>query len=95
MYNKQKPIRLKGKKKTDLNDAVLERDGYSCKSPYCKNGWPLDLPHHVQLKSQLGDDVEENLVTLCIHCHAKIHHTAELKVTGEYPNFKFKVIYET
>lgn len=91
---KNKPIRLKGKAKIKLNSAVLKRDGHTCQNPYCIDGWPLDIPHHVTKKSQLGSDIESNLTTLCIFCHAKVHHTGELKVTGEYPNFKFEVVYE-
>jgi len=29
--------------------------------------------HHRQRRSQSGDDSEQNLVTLCAKCHAKVH----------------------
>jgi predicted HNH restriction endonuclease len=29
--------------------------------------------HHIQSRSSLGNDVEENLITLCDACHSKIH----------------------
>jgi len=29
--------------------------------------------HHVRRRSQLGEHVPENLVTLCTFCHRKIH----------------------
>ena len=91
---KNKPIRLKGNAKKELNDRVLKRDEYTCKNPHCEDGWPLDISHHVVKKSQSGSDIESNLTTLCIPCHAKIHYTGELKVTGKYPDFKFEVVYE-
>jgi predicted HNH restriction endonuclease len=29
--------------------------------------------HHGQYRSQQGSDSEENLITLCTHCHKLIH----------------------
>lgn len=29
--------------------------------------------HHRELRSQSGDDVEQNLITLCTACHASVH----------------------
>jgi 5-methylcytosine-specific restriction endonuclease McrA len=29
--------------------------------------------HHMQSRSLLGDDTEENLITLCAPCHTQIH----------------------
>jgi 5-methylcytosine-specific restriction endonuclease McrA len=29
--------------------------------------------HHRSFRSHTGDDSEENLITLCIECHADIH----------------------
>jgi 5-methylcytosine-specific restriction endonuclease McrA len=29
--------------------------------------------HHQQSRSRSGDDVEENLITLCAECHASSH----------------------
>ena len=29
--------------------------------------------HHKQFRSHLGDDLEENLITLCASCHGKVH----------------------
>lgn len=30
-------------------------------------------PHHIILRSQRGDDVEDNIVPLCFLCHTKYH----------------------
>ena len=29
--------------------------------------------HHMKSRSQLGDDVMDNLITLCVGCHSKRH----------------------
>lgn len=68
---------------------VLERDNYLCQNPGCKNGHPLSPPHHVRFRSQGGEDLSENLISLCIHCHDLIHARGLLKVSGVYPDFKF------
>jgi 5-methylcytosine-specific restriction endonuclease McrA len=30
--------------------------------------------HHQEFRSHSGNDVEENLITLCTACHAAAHH---------------------
>ena len=72
----KKPIRLKGKAYEDLQGAVLKRDRNICQQ--C-NRWNENPPHHVKKRSQGGQDVIENMVTLCIVCHDK------------YPNWKRRV----
>ena len=59
-----------------LQAEVLARDNYDCQQcgRFC-----LAPPHHVKKVSQGGDDVIENMVTLCTYCHDK------------YPNWKEKV----
>jgi len=49
---------------------VLERDGWRCQN--CGSLTNLQV-HHVRSRSQLGDDAESNLITLCADCHQKIH----------------------
>ncbi len=60
-----------------LCQRVFQRDGWRCQQ--C--GRPKDLQvHHVQPRSQLGGDAEENLITLCSACHRQVHlGTATLK----------------
>jgi 5-methylcytosine-specific restriction endonuclease McrA len=29
--------------------------------------------HHMKRRSQLGDDMMHNLITLCVSCHGKCH----------------------
>jgi len=49
---------------------VLRRDGWRCQQ--CGRRTNLQV-HHIQLRSQPGDDVEGNLITLCSGCHDQIH----------------------
>jgi 5-methylcytosine-specific restriction endonuclease McrA len=53
-----------------LHRSVLERDGWRCQ--VCGSLANLEV-HHVKPRSQLGNDAEENLITLCWICHRQIH----------------------
>ena len=49
---------------------VLARDGWRCQD--C--GAPRDLQvHHIRSRGRLGNDAEENLITLCAACHRARH----------------------
>jgi predicted HNH restriction endonuclease len=37
--------------------------------------------HHKEFRSHSGDDVAENLITLCIVCHGIVHH-GKASLTG-------------
>jgi 5-methylcytosine-specific restriction endonuclease McrA len=53
-----------------LRKRVLARDGWRCQ--LC--GSPRDLHvHHLIKRGQLGDDVLDNLITLCMNCHMLQH----------------------
>jgi 5-methylcytosine-specific restriction endonuclease McrA len=54
-----------------LRNQVLRRDGWQCQS--CGTMLNLEI-HHRQFRSHSGDDSEENLITLCVACHAGVHH---------------------
>ncbi len=49
---------------------VLRRDGWRCQ--LCGAMANLEV-HHQQFRSQAGHDSEENLITLCVSCHAEMH----------------------
>jgi len=49
---------------------VLQRDGWRCQG--CGAMHHLQV-HHKEFRSHSGDDSEENLITLCNHCH-KLYH---------------------
>lgn len=70
---------------------VLERDNYTCQNPHCESGYPVDPPHHIVKRSQGGKDEPGNLITLCMSCHRKIHHTATLDIKGVHPELEFIV----
>ena len=53
-----------------LCQQVLERDGWRCQA--CGKRANLQV-HHIVLRSQSGDDIEDNLITLCSECHDQIH----------------------
>ena len=38
----------------------------------CGNPYRLEV-HHIKSRGSGGDDVEENLITLCAFCHYKVH----------------------
>ncbi len=48
----------------------LRRDGWRCQS--CGSMSNLDV-HHREFRSHSGADAEENLITLCAACHARVH----------------------
>lgn len=50
---------------------ILERDNYTCQQCGFK-GKGLAV-HHVELKRNGGTEGDDNLITLCAHCHRMIH----------------------
>ena len=69
---KNKPVRLKGAALQKLYQRVFERDNYTCQD--CGTMKNIDrAPHHKVFKSQGGEDISENLITLCRVCHGKKH----------------------
>lgn len=63
----------------DVRSEVLRRDGYRCRE--CKwshDEWNPSDPrhlelHHIEHHAKGGENVEENLKTLCTVCHDKLH----------------------
>ncbi len=53
-----------------LRQQVLRRDGWRCQA--CGTMSNLEV-HHKEFRSQSGKDSEENLITLCTTCHARVH----------------------
>ena len=53
-----------------LRQQVLRRDGWRCQA--CGAMSNLEV-HHKEFRSRLGDDSEENLITLCDSCHRSVH----------------------
>jgi len=70
LRQKQPRLQLAPKAYQKLCQQVLERDGWRCQA--CGNSTNLQV-HHLQRRSQLGDDNELNLVSLCADCHKAVH----------------------
>ena len=63
-------LRLNSDSYRELHRQVLERDGWRCQ--ICGSMQHLQV-HHLKFRSHSGDDLEENLFTLCADCHARVH----------------------
>jgi len=63
-------LRLDSASYEDLRQQVLRRDGWRCQS--CGALSNVEV-HHQEFRSNLGDDSELNLITLCTACHSKAH----------------------
>ena len=67
---KSSRLRLAPELYESLRQQVLRRDGWRCQS--CGALSNLEV-HHRELRSQSGDDSEQNLITLCSACHVTVH----------------------
>jgi 5-methylcytosine-specific restriction endonuclease McrA len=67
-------LRLAPKLYETLRQEVLRRDGWRCQS--CGALSNLEV-HHRELRSQSGDDAEQNLITLCTRCHSIVHRETD------------------
>jgi 5-methylcytosine-specific restriction endonuclease McrA len=63
-------VRLDADAYRRLRLRVLERDGWRCQ--FCAATAGLEV-HHIRYRSQLGNDSDGNLMTLCSGCHRTIH----------------------
>jgi len=70
LRQKQPRLKLNPEEYTLLRTRVLERDGWRCQE--CGSMEGLEV-HHMKPRSRLGDDVIDNLMTLCAGCHGKCH----------------------
>ena len=67
---KRRRIRLDADAYHRLHQEILKRDSWRCQA--CGSLRGLEV-HHIQPRSQSGDDSEGNLITLCADCHKVIH----------------------
>ena len=63
-------LRLDSVSYESLRQQILRRDGWRCQS--CGTMSNLEI-HHREFRSHSGEDSEENLITLCATCHARVH----------------------
>ena len=69
-YTKYTAVRLDGNAYRSLRQEILRRDHWKCQ--LCGAMTKLEV-HHQQFRSHSGEDVEENLITLCQICHRDLH----------------------
>jgi 5-methylcytosine-specific restriction endonuclease McrA len=67
---KAAPLRLDPMPYESLRQQILRRDGWRCQS--CGTMLNLEV-HHREFRSHSGADSDENLITLCTACHARMH----------------------
>jgi len=70
LRQKQPRIKLDAKEYVSVRTLVLERDGWHCQECGSTNNLQV---HHLRPRSQLGSDIAQNLITLCVSCHRKWH----------------------
>jgi len=70
-FRQKRPrLKLSAEEYSLLRKQALQRDAWRCQ--IC--GSPKDLQvHHLTKRSRLGDDVLDNLITLCAPCHDLQH----------------------
>lgn len=67
---KDEPLRMDPVSYESLRQEILRRDAWRCQS--CGTMTNLEV-HHREFRSHSGVDSEENLITLCTSCHARVH----------------------
>ncbi len=70
IHPKATTLRLDPLSYENLRQQILRRDGWRCQ--FCGTMSNLEV-HHGEFRSHSGRDTEENLITLCAACHARIH----------------------
>jgi hypothetical protein len=71
-----------------LRRAVLLRDQQRCRVPGCRNARYVDV-HHIELRSEGGQNEPENLLTLC-GVHHRASHRGELLIEGSSSTIRFR-----
>ena len=75
---KQAPIRLNEESYQNLRKEILRRDCWRCQ--LCGSMTNLEV-HHQEFRSLSGQDVEQNLITLCSACHSRVH---EVRISMDF-----------
>lgn len=72
MFPKASNIRLKGEKLKKLNESIMKRDNHCCAicGQFVEAGVKA---HHEPPRSKGGQDIPENMITLCYKCHGQRH----------------------
>lgn len=67
-FPKPSRTKLEGDEYKKFIESIFIRDNWSCRK--CGSKKAL-TPHHIKKRSQLGDDIPGNVITLCIFCHER------------------------
>ena len=67
---KRERNRLGPERYDELRQEILRRDGWRCQA--CGRRKDLQV-HHIEARGRLGEDTEQNLITLCADCHRTVH----------------------
>lgn len=51
--------------------AAANRDNFQCR--VCGSDWGVQI-HHIIFRSQQGEDLIDNYVSLCFRCHEDVHY---------------------
>lgn len=78
MFQKQKRVKLYGKKLKTLNKAIFERDNFSC--IICGAYVSDEHKFHHEPCGQKKSDIISGGVVLCNNCHYARHNTDKLKL---------------
>lgn len=71
---------------------ILERDNYKCQDPNCESAENLHI-HHIDYNKLNSNS--ENLITLCVSCHAKTNNKSKRNYyTGFYQNLMINRLIE-
>ncbi|MGH9732373.1 MAG: HNH endonuclease [Candidatus Acidiferrales bacterium] len=70
-------LRLVPQTYDELRKQILQRDGWRCQQCGCSANLHV---HHIRSRSKLGDDVPENLITLCADCHQATHRSGRRSI---------------
>jgi hypothetical protein len=80
-FKEKKHVKLKGRKRQKLTQAVFDRDGWCCVD--CGDPYSLTLSHleHAGMGGGKGPgDTEENTCCRCMTCHMKEENGQDGKV---------------
>lgn len=90
MFPKKNKIILKGVKQKKLHEAVWRRDNCCCAlcGQFIEAGVKA---HHEPPRSHGGQDIEENLITLCNGCHYQRHFGAVREYKEKCENYLHEV----
>jgi len=67
---------LPDKKWPEIRSEIHKRDSSQCLK--CGEHWSKETPlvvHHIRPVAERGESYSENLITLCLDCHDKVHST--------------------